>query len=767
MKKTTLLTLSCAVLMCVGGCLSLFRQETTPTTKCSVKVDISKIVNKGSRAKLMGLNIASYHGYKYCSEAFQGYLRDIDMGLVRIPGGSLSDKFYWNGNGVIRDDGTIDESKFKPFKKQGYWEVDYSSYKPGFCVDEKNWRKITPVSFGAKKMMDITKAHPVANNLITVNVGTGTPEMAAEWVRWANITNHYNIKYWELGNELNGIWEPGHFQADGTEMTAEDYVAKFKAFYKAMKAVDPSIMIGGPACDVENSKFFDPFIKEVGGSVDFISFHFYSLRTSLAPEKELFDGLTNLKPVVDKLDDIVKKYHPERLGKIPYSITEWNSKLPKDQDAYRLFNGLWFSAWVGEMLKVGVDSSTVWDIFSGRDNGHGLLVQHGKSYVPTGRYWAFWLWSHYMADTLVESKVSQAGADDLHVYATRGNGKLNVMIMNESRTETYDVALDIEGFKPAGTGREVTLSSKEYFWNPYTFEANPNNPPSVLACSLHSGDRVKAPPYCVKIFQFDGSTDLRMILPTSEFCDLAVEGWLRAFNSDGTPCGKELGEVKFNIDGPAKIVENKVVLANSAAKFTLQPEGKAGKIVVTAECDGMKASRVIQFQPVDFKDYIAWTFDDGKIEEPIRNTAFGYEIAPAPDGGKALKFVIPKDAKDDHLIDIVKYPKGVPKERIGGIVFDLVLPKDLRVTVGNGATPSIQAVMQSTGAYWIPCTPIPIDPLKGQRQTYRLELPDQKFLKVMDRAFSVVFILLNAKDVHGPIMIDNVGFLIRPPKEKD
>ncbi len=770
--KKILSSLCCAAFACyAGGCLTLSRPDgngsnATPSMECAVSVDTSKIVKEGSRAKLMGLNIAAYHGYDDCAKAFDGYLRDIDMGLVRIPGGSLSDKFYWNGNGVIKDDGTIDESKFKPFKKQGYWEIDYSGYKPGFCVDAKNWRKIYPVSFGAKRMMDITKKHPVATNLITVNVGTGTPEMAAEWVKWANIKHHYNVKYWELGNELNGIWEPGHFQADGSEMTVKDYIVKFKAFYKAMKAVDPSIMIGGPACDVDNSDFFEPFIKEAGGMVDFLSFHFYSLRSSLAPEEELFDGLTSLKPVIAKLDALVEKYHPERLGGIPYSITEWNSKLPKDQDAYRLFNGLWFSAWVGEMLKAGVDSSTVWDIFSGRDNGHGLLVRHGKSYVPTGRYWAFWLWSHYMADTLVESKVSEPGREDLHVYATSGEGKVDVLVMNESRTETYSVKLNIAGFKPTGTGREVTLSSKEYFWNPYAFEANPNKRPSVRERALRNGARVTVPPYCVKIFQFDETADLRVLLPKSEFCDLAVEGWVRAFKSDGSPLAKNLGAVKFKIDGPARIKEDKVVLANSAAKFTLLPTGKAGKVVVTAECDGSSSSRSIQFKPVALTDYMAWNFDDGKIKEPVRGTEYGYEIAPTPDGtGKALEFTIPQDAKDGHLIDIIQYPKGVPRERIGGMVFDLVLPKDLKVTLGNGVQPSIQAVMQSTGAYWIPCGSVPIDPTKGERQTFRLEIPDKKFLKVMDRAFSVVFVLINARNVNGPIMIDNVGFLIRPPKK--
>ena len=46
--------------------------------------------------------------------------------------------------------------------------------------------------------------------MVTVNMGSGTPAVAAEWVRWANQTQGYDVRYWEVGNELNGDWELGH-----------------------------------------------------------------------------------------------------------------------------------------------------------------------------------------------------------------------------------------------------------------------------------------------------------------------------------------------------------------------------------------------------------------------------------------------------------------------------------------------------------------------------------------------------------------------------
>ncbi|MDX2682608.1 hypothetical protein PV333_41195 [Streptomyces sp. NY05-11A] len=43
-----------------------------------------------------------------------------------------------------------------------------------------------------------------AQPVITVNYGSGTPDEAAAWVRYANITKGYGIKYWEVGNEVPG-----------------------------------------------------------------------------------------------------------------------------------------------------------------------------------------------------------------------------------------------------------------------------------------------------------------------------------------------------------------------------------------------------------------------------------------------------------------------------------------------------------------------------------------------------------------------------------
>jgi hypothetical protein len=107
---------------------------------------------------------------------------------------------------------------------------------------------------------------------------------------------------------------------------------------------------------------------------------------------------------------------------------------------------------------------------------------------------------------------------------------------------------------------------------------------------------------------------------------------------------------------------------------------------------------------------------------------------------------------------IKSYPKKVPKERIGGICFDIYVPKDF---VCNDQNANIQAVMQSTGAYWIPCGSVKLNEAKGEWRTIRLEVPNKDFLKVMDRDFSVMIVMTSNQPLSGPIYIDNLGFILR------
>ncbi|TYB43165.1 alpha-L-arabinofuranosidase, partial [Microbispora tritici] len=41
-----------------------------------------------------------------------------------------------------------------------------------------------------------------AQAIIIANYGSGTAQEAADWVKYANVTKGYGVKYWEIGNEI-------------------------------------------------------------------------------------------------------------------------------------------------------------------------------------------------------------------------------------------------------------------------------------------------------------------------------------------------------------------------------------------------------------------------------------------------------------------------------------------------------------------------------------------------------------------------------------
>jgi alpha-N-arabinofuranosidase len=117
-------------------------------------------------------------------------------------------------------------------------------------VLDKAWNTIEPNQFGTDEFMQwcrLVGAEP----LMGLNLGTGTPEMAAALVEYCNqeygtmwserrrrhgIEKGHNVKYWCLGNEMDGPWQIGH-------MTAREYGLKARDCANQMRMVDPSLQL--------------------------------------------------------------------------------------------------------------------------------------------------------------------------------------------------------------------------------------------------------------------------------------------------------------------------------------------------------------------------------------------------------------------------------------------------------------------------------------------------------------------------------------------
>ena len=98
---------------------------------------------------------------------------------------------------------------------------------------------------------------------------------------WAN-GHQWNIKYWELWNEPDGItnmwWLPEAEGGKDREKMRDLFIKLFVTCLKRLKAEFPEVKVGGPALCSMKPGYFRPLLqacKDAGVAPDFISWHYY------------------------------------------------------------------------------------------------------------------------------------------------------------------------------------------------------------------------------------------------------------------------------------------------------------------------------------------------------------------------------------------------------------------------------------------------------------------------------------------------------------
>ncbi|PSN70858.1 glycoside hydrolase family 51 protein [Corynespora cassiicola Philippines] len=151
-------------------------------------------------------------------------MKDLNVPVVRYPGGNFVATYHWL-DGV----GPRENRPKRP---------------------ELAWIGVEPNSFGTDEFMkwcEVVGTEPY----LCLNFGTGTLDEALGWLEYCNSTQDtyyanlrrkngreepYNVKYWALGNECWGPWQV-------EQMTKEDYAKKAYQWAKALKLLDPSIVL--------------------------------------------------------------------------------------------------------------------------------------------------------------------------------------------------------------------------------------------------------------------------------------------------------------------------------------------------------------------------------------------------------------------------------------------------------------------------------------------------------------------------------------------
>ncbi|MGC1906375.1 MAG: alpha-N-arabinofuranosidase [Candidatus Acidiferrum sp.] len=152
-------------------------------------------------------------------------IKKINVPIIRYPGGNFVSGYNWL-------DG-----------------VGPKENRP--VVLDKAWNSLNSNQFGTNEFMAWCKIVGTLP-LMGLNLGTGTPEQAADLVEYCNvekgtrwsdlrrkhgITEPYRVEHWCLGNEMDGPWQIGHMSADEYGYKAADAARQMRAVDKSLKLI--------------------------------------------------------------------------------------------------------------------------------------------------------------------------------------------------------------------------------------------------------------------------------------------------------------------------------------------------------------------------------------------------------------------------------------------------------------------------------------------------------------------------------------------------
>ena len=334
-----------------------------------------------------------------------------------------------------------------------------------------------------------------ATAIFHVRLLDGTPEQAAEMVRYTNVEKKYNVQYWSIGNE------PTLFDAElknkGESYDTERFNKEWRMFAEAMKKVDPTIKLVGAEINQfsydltpgattnfgpRDEEWFIEFLKANGDLVDIVSFHRYPFPSTRVSGPPSIDELRQNAQESDKIVIHARELIHQYAGRdLPIAVTEFNSAYDKSvggeatPDSH--YNAIWMADVLGRMIKNGVFMANEWALTA--KGGFGGLGLVGPLDVYPA-YYAYQLYKKFGNELVYSS----SDDPDLSIYAARReDGPLTVMVINLSLEEKT---------KAIRIGDQAQVRAEAWLFDPEHKAEN------IGAAELFNG--ITAPPQSITLY---------------------------------------------------------------------------------------------------------------------------------------------------------------------------------------------------------------------------------------------------------------------------
>ncbi len=231
--------------------------------------------------------LADENGFR---KDFIELMKELKIRTLRWPGGNFVASYYW-------------EDGIGP-KDQRPARLDLA------------WNQIEKNQMGTDEYFKFTNLIG-AESFVCLNGGTGTLQEAANWLEYCNYEKGtyysdlrrkygnekpYGIKYWALGNEVDGPWQMA-------QKNVEDYTKWALEAQKMMNIVDKNIKYIGSGASNYTPKnewidWNDYVLEHLAGKIDYISVHRYA--TEALGSDRSFTGMMSLGIDIDQKIEMVQ-----------------------------------------------------------------------------------------------------------------------------------------------------------------------------------------------------------------------------------------------------------------------------------------------------------------------------------------------------------------------------------------------------------------------------------------------------------------------------
>ena len=392
-------------------------------------------------------------------------LKRLRMPVMRYPGGNFVSGYRWR-DGV----GPKDQ---RPARM------------------ELAWHDVEPNSFGTNEFVGFCRALG-CEPYLAVNAGDGTMREARDWLEYCNGRQDtalvklrkqhgheapHGVKYWGIGNEVDGPWQIGF-------KTPEEYARTYTEYAKVMKWTDPGIALFAAGVSLWNATWVERvqlLMEHAATLIDYMAIHWYvgnntergyrddDFASYMAISERMEDMLSGTEGIIRAMSAALKLERD-----IPIAVDEWNvwyrvHNEGKLEEVYNLedalvvamhFNAFFRHAQSVKMANIAQIVNVIAPIMT---RPEGLVLQ--TTFHP------FELYSrtcgdtaldvHWTGDTFSTPEFSALRLLDVSATLDAKAKRLAVYLVNRSQHATSEARIELAQARFAGPVTEYVINGPD------------------------------------------------------------------------------------------------------------------------------------------------------------------------------------------------------------------------------------------------------------------------------------------------------------------